>query len=82
MIIIYYALLSNDRDFLFELIIESILLYTHLINNFFHLIIAYNNINKSIIVSRYLRLDIVSKINYDNCYLADSNYNLTLTSAR
>ena len=81
-ILIYYTLLLNDKDFLFELITELISLYIYLINNFFYLVIIYNDIDKSIIVFRYLRLDIVLKINYDNCYLANSNYNLTLTLAR
>ena len=47
----YYTLLLDDRDFLFESIIELILLYTYFINNVFHLVIIYNDINKLIIIS-------------------------------
>ena len=49
--LMYYTLLLDDRDFLFESIIELILLYTYFINNVFHLVIIYNDINKLIIIS-------------------------------
>ena len=68
-VLVYYTTLLDNRDFLFEPITSTILLYTHLINNAFHSIIARNNISKPIVLPKYLRLGIVSKINYNNYYL-------------
>ena len=61
-------MLLDNRDLLFKLSIEIILLYIYLINNIFYSILVRNNFNESILISRYLRLDLVSKINYDNYY--------------
>ena len=76
---IHYISLSNDWDLLFESIIATILLYAYLVNKLFHSIVARNNINESIVISRYLRLEIISKINYNNYYQVSSDEaNITL----
>ena len=42
---IYYAILLDDRDFLFKFITLAISLYIYLIDNDFHFVIVRNNIN-------------------------------------
>ena len=71
---VYYTVLPDDRDFLFKpkYYIEIISLYIYLVNDFFYLIIARNNIDNLIVILKYLRLNTVSKINYNNYYLATS----------
>ena len=67
--LVYYTLLLDNKDFLFELIIKVVLLFIYLINNSFYLIIAYNNTSTLIIILKYLRLKIILEINYNNYYL-------------
>ena len=82
---VYYISLLNNCDFLFKSITEAISLYIYLINDTFHSVIARNNINSLVIILRYLRLNIVSEIDYNNCYLVSSkevvSLALTLTLA-
>ena len=70
---VYHATLPDDRDFLFEPATSATLavsLYTHLVDNSFHSVIARNDTDKPIVLPKHIRLGTVSEINYDNYYLA------------
>ena len=69
---VYYASLLDNRNFLFKPIIEVVFLYIYLVDNIFYSVIVRNNINDSIIISRYLRLNTILEIDYNNCYLVTS----------
>ena len=79
----YHASLLDDRDFLFKLSTEVISLYTYLVNNTFYSILVRNNSDKLVLIPRYLRLDLVSKIDYDNYYYtAPKIVNLAIVLAK
>ena len=71
-VLVYYISLPDDRDFLFKPTIKAVSLYTYLVDDSFYLVIARNNINALVVISRYLRLGTMSEIDYNNCYLATS----------
>ena len=71
-ILVYHTSLLDNRDFLFKPTIAAISLYIYLVDNTFHSVVARNNTDALVIIPKHLRLGTVSKIDYDNCYLATS----------
>ena len=67
---VHHASLPDDRDFLFEPTTAAVSLYTHLVDDSFHSVMARNDTDKSVVIPKHLRLGTVSEIDYDNCYLA------------
>ena len=57
-----------DRNFFFEPDQSQLLLYTHLVNVFMTAVIVKNDFNQIIKILRNLRLKIVQKADFDNCY--------------
>ena len=69
----FIEFLSNSRDFLFESKEESYLsLYTHLVDNFLSAVLARNNSNIAIKISRNYRMRIIAKTNFDFYYHVSS----------
>lgn len=64
---IHHASLS-DRDFFFEPDQSQLSLYAHLIDAFMTAVIAKNDSNQAVKVSRNLRLGTVQEADFDNCY--------------
>ena len=73
MVLIYYIILLDNRDFLFESTLSIVSLYIYLVDDSFYLVIARNNIDKPIVLPRYLYLDTVLEIDYDNYYITATN---------
>lgn len=79
----HHASLPDDRDFLFEPSTEAVSLYTHLVNDTFHSVLARNDSDEPVLIPRHLRLGSVSKVDYDNCYHAAPEIaNLAIASAK
>jgi len=76
-LVVHYFDVLEDRDFLFELKNNIILtLYVEIINVSIKAIIARNNSNKTIQISRNYRLDYVVGINYSNAFLVNASKNV------
>lgn len=76
-IVVYYSNISKNRDFLFESKNNiSLAFYVDIIDFFIKTIIARNNINKSMQISRNYRLDYIIEIDYSNVFLISANKNI------
>ena len=61
--------LSNDRDFLFEPVVQTnLIMFAYLINYIITKILIRNKFNISIQISKKLRLKNVLEINYENYF--------------
>ena len=73
----------SNRDFLFEFVECNLSFYVHVVNVITNVILTRNEIDKSIILSRKFRFDIINKLNYDNCCnLAIENSDLIVKSSK
>ena len=72
--------LSNDRNFLFELVVQTnLIIFAYLINYTITKILIRNKSNISIQIPKKLRLKNVLEINYENCFQINIESKFALT---
>ena len=66
--------ISEDRDFLFESSFKTnVTLYHHVIDSYTSEVIVKNDFLKSVKISKNFRLEMITEITYDDCFLMSSN---------
>ena len=75
-ILINYIDLSIENNFIFKLVANYlVVLFVFLVNFFFYIILARNNLNILIKLSRKLQINIVINLNIDKYYYVDNQEN-------
>ena len=74
--------LSNDRNYLFEFIKQfNVIFFAHIMNNRIITVLIKNDFDYQIEIFRKFKLEIIIKLDYENCFEINLNHEYASTNS-